>query len=265
MSKRKKFFITSITLSLGFIAIQLISASRDSFFIENQFRFLTIGALGLLTLILFAWSLREGLGKNLTLLSLILPTFFTIGVGLFWFLLPTNIYARLPAVIFYGIGIYALCLTTNIYTVATIRTIALLRAARGVGFVLTLVTSFLIFDTILSLKAPIIVTSLFSAAASFPLFLQGFWTIPLERKISKDLIMMSVISSLIVGEVALSLFFWPVTVVVGSLFLTVAAYMLLGLGQSKLEARLFKQTVREYLFVGIFVFIGMFFATRWGG
>ncbi len=265
MSKRKKFFVTSITLSLGFIAIQLISASRDSFFIENQFRFLTIGALGLLTLILFAWSLKEGLGKNLTLLSLILPTFFTIGVGLFWFLLPTNVFARLPAVIFYGIGIYALCLTTNIYTVATIRTIALLRAARGVGFVLTLVTSFLIFDTILSLKAPIIVTSLSSAVVSFPLFLQGFWTIPLERKISKELIMMSVVASLIVGEVAVSLFFWPVTVVVGSLFLTVAAYMLLGLGQSKLEARLFTQTVREYLFVGAFVFVGMFIATRWGG
>jgi hypothetical protein len=265
MSKRKRFFVTSITLSLGFIAIQLISASRDSFFIENQFRFLTIGALGLLTLILFAWSLKEGLGKNLTLLSLVLPTFFTVGVGLFWFLLPSNVFARLPAVIFYGIGIYALCLTANIYTVATIRTIALLRAARGVGFVLTLVTSFLIFDTILSLKAPIIVTSLSSAVVAFPLFLQGFWTIPLERKISKELIMMSAVASLIVGEVAVSLFFWPVTVVVGSLFLTVAAYMLLGLGQSKLEARLFTQTIREYLFVGVFVFIGMFFATRWGG
>ena len=188
MSKRKKFFVTSITLSLGFIVIQLISAARDSFFIENQFRFLTIGVLGLLTLILFAWSLREGLGKNLTLLSLILPTFFTIGVGLFWFLLPTNVYARLPAVIFYGIGIYALCLTTNIYTVATIRTIALLRAARGVGFVLTLVTSFLIFDTILSLKAPIVVTSLASAVISFPLFIQGFWTILLKEKFLKNLL-----------------------------------------------------------------------------
>jgi hypothetical protein len=265
MSKRKKFFISSITLSLGFVAIQLISASRNNLFIENQFRFLTIGALGLLTLVLFAWSLREGLGKNLTLLVLVLPTFFTVGVGLFWFLLPTNVFARLPAVIFYGIGIYALCLTTNIYTVATIRTIALLRAARGVGFVLTLVTSFLIFDTILSLKAPILVTSLSVAIVSFPLFLQGFWTIPLERKFSKELIMMSVVASLVVGEVAVSLFFWPVTVVVGSLFLTVAAYMLLGLGQSKLEARLFKQTIREYLFVGIFVFMGMFFATHWGG
>ena len=173
--------------------------------------------------------------------------------------MPSKIFTRLPAVIFYGLGIYALCLTVNIYTVAAIRTIALLRAARGVGFVLTLVTSFLIYDTILSIKAPLLVTSASSAVISFPLFLQGFWTIPLEKKISKELVMMSLVSSLIIGEVAVSLFFWPVTVVVGSLFLTVTAYVLLGLGQAKLEARLFAQTIREYLFVGAFVFLGMFF------
>jgi hypothetical protein len=265
MTKRRRFLVTSIILSLGFIAIQLISTFKVNLFVENRFRLLTIGGLGLLTLILFSWSLKEGLRKNLTILSLVLPTFFTIGVGLFWFLLPANIFARLPAVIFYGLGIYALCLTTNIYTVAAIRTIALLRAARGVGFVLTLVTSFLIFDTILSLKASILITSLSVIAISFPLFLQGYWTVPLSTKISKQLISMSAIAALIIGEVAISLFFWPVTVVVGSLFLTVTAYMLLGLGQSKLEARLFVQTIREYLFVGALVFIGMFFATRWGG
>ncbi len=66
------------------------------------------------------------------------------------------------------------------------------------------------------------------------------------------------------GEVALGLAFLPVTVVVGSLFMTVAMYMLLGLGQAKLESRLFSQTVREYLVVGTLVFIGMFLATHWG-
>ena len=70
--------------------------------------------------------------------------------------------------------------------------------------------------------------------------------------------------SLALAEIAVSLFFWPVTVVVGSLFLTVALYMLLGLGQASIEERLFGQTVREYLVVGLVVFLGMFLATRWG-
>lgn len=256
MTKRKRFLITSAILSLGFVGIQ---------FLPTQFRFVSIGSLTILTLVLFAWSLREGLGMDMTLLTLILPFAFTLGVGIFWFLLPTNIFTRIPAVIFYGLGIYALCLTTNIYTVATIRTIALLRAARGVGFVLTLVASFLIYDAILSLRNPIFFTSCAMVLFSFPLFLQGFWVIPLEKKFSKDIFLLSLICSLIMGEIAVGLYYWPVTVVVGSLFFTIAVYVLLGLGQARLEGRLFVQTAREYLFLAIVVFTGMFFATRWGG
>jgi hypothetical protein len=255
MSKRKRFVITSVVLSLGFIGIQLL---------ENQFRFISIGVLTLLTLALFTWSLKEGLGRNLTLLTLVLPAMFTLGVGIFWFLLPVNIFARLPVVIFYGVGIYVLCLTANIYTVATIRTIALLRAAHGVGFVLTLVTCFLVYDAILSLRSGVLITVPTAALFSFPLFFQGLWSAVLETKFDKEVLIMSAIFSLIIGEAAFSLSFWPVTVVVGSLFLTIAVYILLGLGQAKLEGRLFSQTVRDYLVVGILVFIGMFFATRWG-
>jgi hypothetical protein len=41
--------------------------------------------------------------------------------------------------------------------------------------------------------------------------------------------------------------------------------MLLGLGQAKLDERLFSSTVREHLVVGTLVFAAMFFATHWGG
>ena len=67
------------------------------------------------------------------------------------------------------------------------------------------------------------------------------------------------------GEITVALYFWPVTVVTGSLFLTVVVYMLLGLTQAKLEDRLFISTVREHVTVGILVFIAIFFATHWGG
>lgn len=256
MTKRRKFLIVSFVLSLGFVGLQ---------FLDNQYKIDAIFVLSFVTSILFLWSLWEGIGKNSTLLTLILPAFFTAGVGVFWFLLPSNVFARLPMIIFYGLGIYALSLTMNVFTVSAVRTIALLRAARGVGFVLTLITLFLIYNAILSLKIPFWGSALSITALSFPLFLQGFWTIPLDKKISKDLLILSAISSLVVGEIAVSLFFWPATLVVGSIFLTVAVYVLLGLGQAKLEQRLFSQTVKEYLLVGILVFIGMFFATHWGG
>ena len=92
MSKRRRFVITSLLLSLGFVAVQ---------FLNDQNRFWAIGVLGVLTIILFYWSLFESLGHNMTFLTLILPTIFTLGVGVFWFLLPANIYTRIPVVIFY--------------------------------------------------------------------------------------------------------------------------------------------------------------------
>lgn len=99
---------------------------------------------------------------------------------------------------------------------------------------------------------------------SFPLFLQGLWTSTLEERFSKELVITTAVFSLILGEITVILFFWPVSLVVGSLFLTVGLYMLLGLGQAKLEGRLFSQIVKEYLLVFLLVVFGMFIATRWG-
>lgn len=255
MTKRQKFVLTSFFSSIGFLAIQLF---------DEKYHFLGIGFLSLFSTGLFAWSLREGLSLDMTLLSLVLPLFFTIGTGLFWFLLPSGLIAKIPILFFYGIGVYVLVLTSNIYTVSAIRTIALMRAARGVGFVFSLVTFFLISDAILSLRVNVFLTVFLAILISFPIFMQGYWTIRLKRKLSKELVVLSSISTLIVGEMAFGIFFWPATVVVGSLFLTANSYVLLGLGQSSLERRLFRQTVREYLTVGVLVFLGTYLATKWG-
>jgi hypothetical protein len=256
ISKRQKFIISSIALSLGFLGIN---------FLTGSLRLWAIGGLGLLTIAFFAWSLLEALAFNATLVNLILPALFTVGVGLFWFLLPTTLFARIPIVVLYVPAIYALISTTNIFAVSTIRTIALNRAAKGVGFVLTLLTSFLLYDTILSLKSQIYWSILAVFLVSFPLFLQGFWTSRVSTRLEREVILIALVSSLGVAQISLLLYFWPVTVVVGSLFYTVGVYVLLGLGQAHLEGRLFKRTLREYLTVGVLVFISMLIATRWRG
>jgi len=254
--KRVKFGIVSFILSIGF---------AGTLFLTNVNRIYAIVGLGLLTLILFFWALKEGLGRNATLLTLVLPVFFSLGVGLFWFLLPVNVLTQIPIILVYSAGIYTLCLTSNIYTVSAIRTIALQRAAKGVGFVMTLFTSFLLFDTILSLRQPVYINFFLIIIVSFPLILQSLWTIPLSSSIGKKLVIYTAVLTLIMAQISMLLYFWPVKIVVGSLFLTTLMYILLGLAQAKFEGRLFLQTVREYLLVGIVVFIGMFIATSWGG
>lgn len=255
MSKRQRFIITSAILTVGFALVN---------FYEVMSRFLEIAILGIMTLLLFIYSLKEGLSKDFRLVTLILPTLYTVGVGIFWFLIPANFYARLPVLVIYGTGIYALCLTQNIFTVSAIRTIALLRSARGVGFVLSLFTFFLLYDAILSLRVNPVITSLSVGFISFLLFLQGYWMVSLKKNIQKEVLILTLLSSLIMVQVSMIIFFWPVSVVVGSLFLTIAVYVLLGLGQTKIEGRLFQNTVREYLILGILVFLGMVISTSWG-
>lgn len=256
MTKRHKSVITSLLMSFGFYAITSL---------ESENRVLGISLLSLAIVPFFFWTLRDVLKKNATILTLILPPAFTLGVGLFWFLLPSTFYAKLPILILYGVGVYVMALTANIFAVSVQKKIALARAAKGVSFVLTLFVSFLLYDAVLSLRTTLLMSSFLLFLASFPLFLQGLWASKITAEIERELLQYSLVLSYLVGVGGVMLYFWPVTVVVGSLFLTVGVYVLLGLGQAKLEGRLFKTTVNEYIIIGILVFIVMFLSTSWRG
>ncbi len=256
MTKRQKFVLSSTILALGFFPIQ---------FVEFSFRYPFIAILTILSIGLSLWSLWGGVARDATALNLVLPAFFTAGIGLFYFLLPGTLVTTILVLILYGVGIYALLLTSNIYTVAAARTIALLRAAHAVGFLLILVTAFLLFDTVFSLRWDFWANGLLLGTISFPLFLQGFWSIELESLPSREVLLLSASFALVVAEVSAILSFWPITVVVASLAATTIVYVGLGLGQARLQQRLFARTVKEYLLVGLIVFTTMFLTARWGG
>lgn len=256
MRKRQKFVLTSILLSVGFVLMQSFDVA---------WRFQAIAGLAIASIVLSIWSLREGLSGIEWLMVLILPPFYTAGVGLFYFLLPSAWYARLPVAIVFGIGMYALLLTQNIFTVAAIRTIQLLRAAHAVGFLLTLVTAFFVYDAVWSLRLPFWANGLLVAGLTFPLALQGLWSVKLNDKVTKGLTVFTLTITWILFQVAVVLSFWPVTVTSGSLFLTACLYVVLGLCQHYLDERLYPSTVKEYVAVGFVVLLTMYFTTRWGG
>ena len=255
INKRIKFIISALLLSLGLLLIQWLDVS---------WRYQAIGFLALLAYGLSAWSLIEGLNGIEWLTVLILPTLFTVGIGLFYFLIPSDWLVRLPVIILYGVGIYALLLTENIFSVAATRTIQLLRSAQAVGFLLTMVTSFFIYDTIFSFRLDPWLNFLFIGLISLPLILQALWYIDLEEKLNTRVWFYSLVLSLVLGEAGLIFSFWPVSVAVGSLALTSVVYTGLGLVQHKLSERLFRRTINEYLGVGLIVLIVIFLTTHWG-
>lgn len=265
LTKRQKFVISSLLLGIFFLGIQ---------FVDFDLRYLSVLGLLILSFLVAFIALKDGIGKDATLLTLVLPVLFTGGAELFFLGLGDSpfflslydilkILIRVILVVIYVIGIYALLLTSNIYNVASARTIQLLRAAHAVGFFLSLITAFFLFNTLLAWRPDFWLAGLGVGFVAFPLLLQGFWSIDLEKKVNQEIFLLSSILSFIVAEIAIVLSFWPITVPVGSLALTTFLYIGLGLGQAKLQQRLFEKTVREYLFVGLFVFVIMFFTARW--
>jgi hypothetical protein len=255
LTKRRKFIFSALLLTIGLTVIQLLQISN---------RYLAIFLLSLLTVPLTLWSLKEALRGPIWLVSWILPMLFTAGVGLFYFLLPGSLLIAIPVILIYLVGMYVLFLSENIFAVAAIRTIQLFRAASAVGFLLTLVTAFFLYDTIFSFRLPFFQNTLLILIVSFFLFLHGTWSVNLEEKISGQLLFYSLLLALGMGEITLILSFWPTAITLASLFLTSLVYVFLGIVQAKLSDRLFRKTVEEYLTVGLLVLIVLLAYTTWG-
>lgn len=254
LTKRRKFILNSLALTGGLAFIQ---------FGEPTNRYLAIATLSFSTIPLVLWSLSEALRGTIWLMSWILPFLFSVGVGFFYFLLPSTVFTAIPVIILYLLGLYSLFLSENIFSVAAIRTIQLYRAASAVSFLLTLFTAFLLYDTVFSFRLPFFLNTLLVFLVSFFLFLHGIWIVKLEEKVSGKLLSYSFLLSLMIAEISLVLSFWPTSIALSSLFLTSLLYVLLGLGQACLSDRLFKRTVREYLLVGLLVLTVLLFYSNW--
>lgn len=272
MSKRAKFVIASAILSGALWGTKLI--------VPDQ-RLQAIIAISAFSYAITAWVLFEDLKGIEWLMLMVLPVLYTLGAGLFSLFLPDLIprilslrldaeVAKLVAGIVqgifwigFGIGFYALFLTENIMSVAAIRTIQLLRAAHAVGFLLTLVTALLLFQSIFSLKFPFWSTSLLVMISGWLLFLQGNWAMLLKEGVTKRVMVVSTVSALVLGEMALGISFWPIKAFTAALLLSSGIYVLLGLSQQYLVDRLFKNQINEYLVVGVLVLTASFLVTSW--
>lgn len=255
LDKRQRFVLQTVLLTSGLLITQLIW--EDS-------RFIMVVVLSVLSYILTAWSLTEDITGVEWLLLFILPVSFTASVSLFYFLLPGRWITRLSVTAVFAVGTYAALLVENIYNVAAARSVPLLRAAHSIGLLVSLVVIFLTSNIIYSLRLPFGLNLIFTSIVSFILSLQSLWSVKLDDRLSKRLLVFSGIISLGVGEMALVLSFWPVGNSSFSLLLTATYYSLVGIFQQYIQGRLFNNVIREYLSVFLFSLILTLITTVWG-
>ena len=254
LSKRQEFVIITVILTGVLMLTQL--APQD-------FRYPMVLVFAVLSYGLCAFGLRSDLRGAEWVTLLTLPTMFTAAVAVFYFLLPTRWLTRLPIAALYAIGMYALLLTENIYNVAAARTIALLRAAHSVGFLLTLTTYYLLVQTALAYRWGAFVNAFVVGIISYPLTLQILWAMDLEPVIGKRIKDLTMVVTLVLVEIAWIFSIWPVRMTLFALFLTTCFYGLVGLGQQYLADRLYKRTVWEFFGVVAVVFVILIITANW--
>ena len=256
LTKRQQFVLVTSLLTIGLLLIQLtIGESRYPLVFV-----LSLAAAGLSALVF-----RQELAGIEWLTILSLPTLFTTAVALFYFLLPVRWLTRLPVALLYGIGIYALLLTENIYTVAADRTIALLRAAHSVGFLLTLLTYFLLVQTVLAFRFVAPVQMLLIGIISFLLVLQSVWSMELSPVLGRRVWHSSVAITVFLTQLVWICSFVPTKTTLLALLFTTAFYSTVGMAQQYLVEKLYKKTVIDFFAVAAIVFIMTLIATSWRG
>lgn len=256
LTKRQQFVGITTALTTGLVLTQIVPI---------EFRYGMVVMLSFAAYGLSAFGLRDDLQGIEWVTLLILPTAFTAAISLFYFLLPVRWLTRIPIAVLYAVGMYGLLLTENIYNVAASRTIALLRAAHSVGFLLTLVTYFLLIQTLLSLRLLPFFNALATGIISFLLIFQFLWAIELTNGVGERLKHISILLSVIFSQLAWAFSFWPVSLVLQTLFLTTCFYSMVGMAQQYLVERLYKKNVMEFTMVTVLVFVIIFLATHWRG
>lgn len=254
-NKRQRFILSVIILSIGmFITENLLGKS---------FVFFSL-LLSFLTIFLFYWSNHKDIEDNFSIHIFILPFFYSLAFGLFYFLVPARFLTRIIITTLYGVGLYSLFLSLNIFIVASIRTIALLSSARIVSFIITLISCFFLSNVIFSFDWPAAMTSFLFLIIIFFLILQSLWSITLEKSpIAYFYWALGIAVCLF--EVSIILWFWPSSPTIIALFLTGFFYIFVGLSHAWLEKKLFKNVMWEYIWVGAIVFFILMLSTSWRG
>lgn len=277
LSKRQKFFIATALIVIGVIIIRIGPLANFSW----RFR---VAGFVIYSLALTLISLRDEDFSGVEWLTLpVLPLFLSIGAALVYPLLPNEVQyflfwrvdtdtglflSSVVRFIYLGalfIGLYAGLLSANIFNVAAVKTIQLIRAAHSVGFLLTLVSSLLLYTVIYSLHLNSFGNFLVVFLTSFPLILQAVWSINLEPYIGREVIRYTLAISLILAQLSWVLSFWPVSGLVNAMVVTAASYEGIGVVQYQLLGKLQPTVAKElFLIAAIFILV-ILFSSSWTG
>ncbi len=255
LTKRQKISISTLVLSGALFAFP---------FIDIQFRLYVLIGLVIASYLLSVWSIYQDLSGFEFITLFVLPVLLTLSFGLFIYRYKPNVEIRLTLSIVYAVVLYTCLLAENIFNVSAERNIPLIRAARTVGYLVTLFVSFAFFSLLFSIGFPWWLLGLIALVVGSLLFAQALWHIELENTPSSQLIIHSLVAGFAVGQLGAALSFWPLSPAKVGLAVTALVYVILGIMQHMIKGDLTGRAAMEYVFVAFSVFLLLSVTTSWG-
>lgn len=277
MSKRQKIVIATFILLAGIIFSR---AGMGVLALQWRWRVPLYAIVALLTTL---WALKDEDFSGVEWLTLpILPVMFAVANLLLFPLLPAgfdNIFSvavssdtssllslgvQLGFLAVFVVGYYASTLSANIYNIAAIRNIQLLRVAHSVGFLATVATALLFYIVLFSFHLTGLGNFWLVMFVSFPLIFQALWSVKLETRIGERVVISTLAATVILGEIAWILSFYPVGISLTALFLTAIFYEMVGIIQYYFDERLNTRIAYEFVIVAVAVFLITVLSAQWG-
>lgn len=279
LTKRQKFVLATLILMVGIVLIRA-GMGGGTVFLSWRIRVLMFS---IVSVIVSLWALHDQDFSGVEWLTLpILPSFYAIGTALVFPLLPARLdyflggslrpdtslimalFIKLIYLAIFVVAYYAVLLTENIFNVAAVRSIQLLRVAHSIGFLATIATGLLFYVVIASFHLSSWENFLGVFGVTVLLAFQVIWSVDLEERIGERVRNFTLLTAIVIAEVAWVLSFWPVSVPIFALFLTAILYELIGIGQYHLGERLNRSVANEFILVAVVVILLTIFTTSWG-
>jgi hypothetical protein len=254
IDKRLRLVISVLTLGLLMLFSTFFNFDKALFFLPV---FIIVSYL------LSYFSLLEGIKKIGWFGLFLMPVLITLFFYLFYFLFPGRWLTRLPFIFIYEVSIYAVLLCANIFNVGVEKNLQLYRAAFSINFFYQAVVSFLFYNVLFSFKYNFLINMIGAGISAFLLSLQLFWSIRLNKHLEREILVYSLLVAFLIAEIGLLISFVPTKVPVYSLFITACYYSITGMISHYIDQKLFKETVREYAGVLIFVLLIALLSLSW--
>jgi hypothetical protein len=243
------------------VILTLLFLLSSFFFFDKAFVFIPILLMG--SFLTFLFVILDKIYPFGYFTFSFMPMFLSLIFYLFYFLFPGRWLTRFPFVFFYGVSLYANLLISNIFYIGVEKNLQLYRAAFSVNFLYQNILAFFFFNVLFSFHQIFFINMFLSAILVFALAIHLFWSIKLKKYLEREVLLFAMLTAIIVAEASFIVSIVPIRTTVAALFLTAVYYSLAGIFYHFIDNKLFKETIREYLLVLIFVFIITILTLNW--